>query len=131
MANPLFLNSASVKIDNVEQADLVSNVTFTPTSSALTFKGVSGETSQSQGTEAWAVSLTYAQDFSTADSLALTLFNRAGERVSMVFSPTAGGPTITAQVTLVAGAFGGAVDAVSESTVVLPVSGRPTISPVV
>lgn len=129
MVNPLFMTNASVTIDAVEQADAVSNVTFTPTTSAIVFKGISGEATQSSGSEAWAVSLTYAQDYSAADSLAMTLFNRAGETVEMVFTPTSGsGTTVTATVTLVAGAIGGAVDTTAEATAVLPINGRPTIA---
>lgn len=75
MVNPLFMTNASVTIDGVEQADAVSNVTFTPTSSAITFKGISGLVSQSQGSETWSVSLTYAQDYTVATSLVVCLQN--------------------------------------------------------
>lgn len=128
--NPLFLKSATLTIDGIAVADEVSNVTFTPTSSAITFKGISGLTSQSSSVEVWAVSLTYIQDWTQANSLSMRLFNNANKSVTVVFRPSGGatGPSVTATVTLTPGAIGGAVDAAAESSVTLPVSGRPAIS---
>lgn len=130
MSNPLFLKSASVTIDSVDYDDLISNVVFTPTTSALEFKGVSGKVSTSTGSTVWAVTFDYAQSFDTAGSLALKLFNDEGEKVTVVFKPeAAGAASVTATVTLLSGSFGGAVDAASTSSVTLPVDGKPVIVP--
>jgi hypothetical protein len=131
--NPLFMNNVSLLIDGDEVADAVSNVTLTPTSTALTFTGVSGTTTQSSGSTTWAASVTFAQDWQNVDSLSRTLFNRAGETVTIVFTPNSDEATdkVTVQATLVHGAIGGGVNATAETTVVLPISGKPVLTPIV
>lgn len=129
MASPLFIKSASVKIGTVNYAELISNVVLTPTTPTLSFKGVSGKTFQSTGSESWQLQFDYAQDFKSTDSLALRLFNDAGKDVTIVITPEAGlsQPTWTVTVTLQAGAIGGAVDAAATASVTLPVTGRPVL----
>lgn len=124
---PLFLKSATITVDGDPVEGAVSNVTITPTTTALSFKAVNGVAYQDQSGETWAAALTYAQDWTTPGSLARTLFDRAGESVELVFTPSTGGPTITVDATLVAGAIGGEVDAAATATVTLPVTGRPVI----
>lgn len=129
-STPLFLKSASIKIGTVEFGELISNVVLTPTTPTLEFKGVSGKTFQSTGSESWTLQFDYAQDWSNADSLALKLFNDAGETESVTIAPYGGttGPKFTVDATLLAGAFGGAVDAAATSSVTLPVTGRPVFT---
>ena len=127
MSAPLFIKSASVKIGTVEYADLISNVVLTPTTPTLTFKGVSGKTFQSTGSESWVLQFDYAQDWESADSLAFKLFNDAGTDATVVITPEAGtgNPSWTVEATLQPGAVGGAVDAAATASVTLPVTGRP------
>lgn len=133
MANPLFIKSASIEVDGVEMGELISNVVLTPTTSTLTFKGVSGATFQSVGSEVWTLQFDYAQDWSTADSLALKLFNETGTNVTVTVNPegTVGAPSFTAEVTLLSGSVGGATDSVATASVTLPVTGRPVLAPAV
>lgn len=130
MSNPTFMKSATVTIDGVEYADLISNVVFTPTTASLEFKGISGKVATSVGATTWAVTFDYAQSYDTAGSLALKLFNDAGDKVTAVFKPeAAGAASVSATITLLPGSFGGAVDAAATSSVTLPVDGKPTITP--
>jgi hypothetical protein len=131
MSNPLFISTATVTIDSVDYADLISNVVFTPTTPSVEFKGVSGKVATSTGATTWAVTFDYAQSFDTAGSLALKLFNDSGDKVTAVFKPqgSASAASVTATVTLLSGSFGGAIDAAATSSVTLPVDGKPTITP--
>jgi hypothetical protein len=131
MSNPLFMQSASITIDAVSYADLISNVVFTPTTPTISHQGISGKVSTSVGATEWAVTFDYAQSFDTAGSLALKLFNDAGEKVTAVFKPegAAAATTITATITLLPGTMGGAINAAATSSVTLPVDGKPTIVP--
>jgi hypothetical protein len=129
MSAPLFIKNASIKIGNVEYADLVSNVVLTPTTPTLTFKGVSGKSFQSVGAVSYVLQFDYAQDWSSADSLALKLFNDEGENVTVTIVPEvgSGNPSFTVEATLQAGAIGGAVDAAATASVTLPVTGKPVL----
>lgn len=129
MSTPLFIKTASIKIGTVEMGELVSNVVLTPTTPTLTFKGVSGKTFQSTGSESWVLQFDYAQDWESADSLALKLFNDAGTNVTVTITPEAGtgNPSFTVEATLQAGAVGGAVDSAATASVTLPVTGRPVL----
>lgn len=130
---PLFLSNCTVEIgtDSYEQA--LSNVTITPSTSQVTFKGLTPTAIFNFSTPStWAAALTFAQDWSTAGSLANYLFAHEGQQVTMTFVPAVDdvtSPTITATVTIVPGSIGGAQGAVSTSTVTLPVDGKPTITP--
>lgn len=129
MSTPLFIKTASIKIGTVEFGELISNVVLTPTTPTLTFTGVSGKTFQSTGSETWTLQFDYAQDWTSVDSLALKLFNDAGDNATVTIVPEAGtgNPFFTAEVTLQAGAVGGAVNAAATASVTLPVTGRPVL----
>lgn len=134
-AKPLFLQNATVQIgtDSFEQA--VSAITLTPSTSAVTFKGLTPVAVFNFATPStWVAALTFAQDWSTPGSLANYLFEHEGEKVTMTFVPAVDdedSPTITATVFVVPGAIGGEAGAVSTSQVQLPVDGKPTITPAV
>lgn len=127
----IFLKSASVTVSGVEYADLVSNVTFTPTTPTLTHKGISGKVATSTGATEWTVTFDYGQTFDTAGSLALRLFNDSGKKVPVIFKPegSASAASVTATVTLLPGTIGGAVDTAATASVTLPVDGKPVIVP--
>lgn len=131
MATVMFLKSATISVSGVEYADLVSNVVFTPTTPTVTYKGISGKTTSSTGATDWTVTFDYAQSFATADSLALKLFNDSGKKAVVSFKPegAAAATTITATVTLVPGAIGGAIDTAATASVTMPIDGKPTIVP--
>lgn len=130
---PLFLRNCTVSIgtDSYEQA--ISSVTFTPSASTVTFKGLTPDAVFNFATPStWVAALAFAQDWSTAGSLSNYLHAHEGESVVMTFKPALDdltSPTVTANITVVPGAIGGAQGAVAVSQVSLPVSGKPEITP--
>lgn len=113
--------------DNYETA--VSEVVFTPTSSQVSWQGLTpASTFVDQTTPTWTCKLTYAQDWVTANSLAQYLLANAGAQKTLVFKPqgsAAGKPIITATVIIAPGPIGGAVNTVQVGTVTLGVVGTP------
>lgn len=130
---PLFLQNATVQIgtDSFEQA--VSSVALTPSTSTVTFKGLTPAAVFNFATPStWVAALTFAQDWSTAGSLANYLHTHEGEKVTLTFVPAVDdedSPTITATVFVVPGSIGGETGTVNTSQVSLPVDGKPTITP--
>lgn len=128
---PIVLKDVLLQIgaDNFEKQ--VSQVVLTPTVEAQTWKGMSPTAQYSDASPStWVADLTFAQDHETPGSLSDYLFANEGSKVTMLFKPRSGsGPSYQATVTLVPGAIGGAGNAWAESTVQLPVDGRPTKIP--
>ena len=128
--NPILLNNVTVQIgeDNYEGA--CRTVRFVPTTAVVKWKGLTPPSRFAfASAPEWDVTLTFAQDIETATSLTNALHANAGTDVTMTFEPVAGGASVTATVTLVAGDIGGDIDTVPEATVTLPVTGQPTITP--
>lgn len=125
MTNCLF----TVVADNYEAH--VSSVSFTPSSSVARFKGLTPDAVFTfAGSPDWMCDITFAQDWSTADSLSRYLFEHIGEDVAVTFEPVKGGTAITATIIIQPGAIGGAVDAVATATVSLGVKGKPVLEPI-
>lgn len=109
----------------------VSRVQFDPNTPIATWKGLT-PTSVHQDVAAteWTVSLDYAQDYETVNSLAQYLLANPGKQVTAVFTPKkgTGAKTVTATITLVPGGTGGGVGEFATSSVTLPVSGQPALA---
>ncbi len=128
--DPIILNDVTLTVGTDDYQAHVSQVEFTPSSSTVTWKGLTPSSVHSFGTTAtWTCTLAYAQDWTTANSLSQYLFANEGESVEMTFEPKAGGPSFTATVIITPGAIGGSVDSVAVATVTLGVSGKPALVP--
>ena len=129
---PLYLKDVVLTVDGDTYEKHVSGVTFTPSVSTATFKGLDSDAVFTQASNAsWTCDLSFVQDWETAGSLSAYLFNNAGSEVTLSFLPPPGSGTWSATVIIVPGAVGGTVDAYATSTVSLPVQGQPTYTPAV
>lgn len=129
--NPFILRDVTLTVAADEYSAHVSAVTFSPSSSVVTWQGLTPDATFSFGTNAtWTADLEYAQDWDTEDSLSRYLFEHEGEEVAVTFEPVAGGPSVNATLIVTPGAIGGAVNAVASATVSLGVKGKPTLAPV-
>lgn len=129
---PIVLKDCLLTIDVDNYQAHVSQVQFSPTSQTQTWQGLTPDatfTDVSQAT--WALTLAYAQDWETVNSLSLYLFNNEGATKPVIFEPKAGGPSWGADIVITPGAIGGTVNQFAVATVTLGVSGRPEILPVV
>jgi len=121
----------AVAADRYEAA--VSTVEFVPSSSIVSWKGLTPSAVFTDVTSAtWTCNLTYAQDWSTTNSLSQYLFANEGKSVVVKFIPKSAAtgtvPTFTATVYIVPGTIGGAVDGFATASVTLAVSGKPTLT---
>lgn len=131
--NPLVLKDVVFSVGTDSYEAHVSNVTFTPSSSVLTWKGLTPSSVHSAGTAAtWTADLTYIQDWETPNSLSAYLYENEGEEIEVTFKPRSGsGPSFTVTVIVQPGAIGGAVDTFGETSVSLGCKGKPVLVPAV
>lgn len=129
---PIYLKDVVLTVDGDTYEKHVSGVTFTPSVTSATWKGLEpSAVFTNVGASTWMIDLAYAQDWETTDSLSAYLFANEGEEITLSFVPVSGGGTWSATVIIVPGAVGGAVDSYATSSVSLPVQGRPTFTPAV
>lgn len=130
--NPFVLKDVNFNVADDDFAAHVSQVEFTPTASAINWKGLTPSAVFSDVTTAtWVCTLAFAQDWS-ATGLSTYLYNNEGKTVEVAFRPKNGvGPSFTADVIITPGAIGGTVDTVAIGTVSLGVKGRPELVPAV
>lgn len=126
---PIILTDCLVKIGaegGVEYQGSVSQVEYVPTASTTTWKGLSPDSSHTFSSRAtWVVTLAYAQDWASENSLSGYLFDHEGETVPITFEPKNGGQGFTSNVSITPGSIGGTVDSVAVGTVSLG-SDKPT-----
>jgi len=127
---PIYLKDCVLTVGGTDSFEKhVSNVTFTPSVSTATWKGLNPDAVFTNvGSSTWTVDLSFAQDWETTNSLSQYLFNNEGDEVTLTFEPISGSSSWTAQVILVPGAVGGAIDSFAEASVSLPVQGRPVFT---
>ena len=75
----------------------------------------------------WTCTLSYLQDL-TDGSLTLYLLTHVGETKTVVFTPVAGGKTITADVMISPGQLGGVTSQLTTATVTMPLFDEPAVA---
>jgi uncharacterized membrane protein len=126
---PFILGASVLTIDGDAYEGQVSGAVFTPSATVTTWTSISSVTHSFTSPATWVLDLTLAQDWQDADALARYLHENEGEVVAAVFTPIAGGETVTANITVTPGAIGGGSAAVAESTVQMG-STKPVLSAV-
>lgn len=127
--NPFVLKDVIFEVATDDYAAHVSQVEFTPSASAVTWKGLTPSSVFSdQTTATWACTLSFAQDWAET-GLSRYLFDNEGEEVAVTFSPrNATGPSFAADLIITPGAIGGTVDSVATATVTLGCKAKPVIT---
>lgn len=125
---PILMNNAVLKVgaDNYEKS--VSTAKLTPVTPVAKFKGISGDTVQSAGKPAWTLTLTFAQDWLTVNSLSKYLNANAGTTKTIELTPSTGSTKATVTALIIDGDMGGDVDATTLATVVLEIVGQPAFA---
>jgi len=127
--SPFVLKDVTLKIDSDNYEAHVSQVEFQPSTSQVTWKGLTPTAVfTDSGAPTWVCVLAYAQDWETTNSLSEYLMDHANEKVTAIFEPINGGTSFTADVIISPGNIGGTVDGVAVGTVTLGVDGAPTRS---
>lgn len=115
-----------IAADNYEKH--VASATFTPSVNDVTWKGIDGSVVRDQGTPEWSLTLDYAQDWTTTNSLAKYLAANTGLQKTLIFSPqgsATGKPKVTIDAIIKPGPIGGKVDELQTASVTLVCVGQP------
>ena len=127
VVKPFVLSDVDLTLGDAGYEAHVSTAQFVPTTPMVVWKGLTPTaTFTDVGAASWALNLSYAQDWATSDSLSQYLFDNQGQTVTCVFAPSAGGSSFTADIVILPGSIGGAVDTTAVATVALGVSGQVT-----
>lgn len=128
LTSPYSLKTATLSIAADDFTAAVSQVQFDPSTSASTWRGIGGNIVRDQSIAEWSVTLGLAQDLDPAGLLRY-LLDHEGEEKAAVFTPTTGGPSVTADVIISPAAIGGTAGAdIATSSVTLVVVGAPAFS---
>ena len=129
--DPLFLADCIVTLGANDYQAAVSSAAFTPAAPPVaTFKGLTpAAVYRRAGQAEWTMDLTYVQDPDSETSLSNYLHDNEGAVVPAVFEPNNGESSWSADIVVVPGAIGGAVENWGTTTVSLPVDGRPVRTP--
>lgn len=126
---PFVLKDALFQVGTDNYESSVSSVKFTPQLSPVTWQGLTPASAFSDAANpVWTCTISYAQDWKTANSLAQYLLTNAGQQKVVVFKPqgaTTGTPIFTATMIMVPGEIGGDVNTVQVSSVTMGVVGAP------
>lgn len=125
---PFVLEDAVLEIEDDDFAAAVSAVTIAPQTSTKTFKGLKKTAKfTTQTVDSWLATVTLAQDWENAESLANYLFDPANEGVTKAatFRPQSEGVGFTVDLVIVPPSIGGNGGDYTTSEVSLGVSGRP------
>lgn len=126
--NPLVMKDVEASIADDDFRKALSKVELTPSSSAISWSGLGGNTHTDGSTATWTANLTYVQDWDSPESFSRYLFEHEGETKTFEFAPRSGvGPTFAVDIVLTPGAIGGAVNAFAETSVALGCNGRPVL----
>ena len=132
---PLVLKDVLLSIGSGTPDDFakhVSSVVFEPSSSTVSWQGLSPDASfTDQTAETWTCKLTFAQDWTTTNSLAKYLLTNKGKTMPCTCKPNASATTpvvVSANIILTPPSIGGDVNKVMEATVTLGVVGAPTVA---
>lgn len=123
-----FLTTLNDGVSATDYKKHLDAVTFTPTSTAITWTGLGANTHTNTSQATWTCTLNYVQDWETSDSLSVLLYEHEGETMDVEFRPVAGGPGFTASVLIQPGAIGGTVNTYATTSVTLGVDGKPELS---
>lgn len=125
---PLFMSASTLTIGLDDYAAHISGAQFVPSSSSVNWKGLKpGATFTQQTAATWALTLNYAQDWETPNSLSQYLLAHEGETVEIELAPVDGGQAFEASVVITPGAIGGDVDTFGATSVTLGVLGKPEL----
>lgn len=117
---PLVLKNVELIVGTDNYQTSVSTVRFEPSASQVSWTGLGGNTHTDVSTATWTVTVEYAQDWTTTNSLSRYLMTNEGTTKAIRFRPTTGaGPSFTANVAITPGAIGGSVNGYATATVTL------------
>lgn len=132
-AAPFVLKDAVFQVGTDSYEAHVSSVKFVPAQGTVSFQPITPAGTFTDTTSpTWTCTITYAQDWTTLNSLAQYLMTNAGTKKTVVFKPQgatgAGKPIFTVDLMIAPGDIGGDVNTVQTATVTMGCVGAPVKS---
>ncbi|MGV8965339.1 MAG: IPT/TIG domain-containing protein [Cellulomonas sp.] len=128
LTTPYNLKNATLAIAADDFTAAVSQVQFTPATTASTWRGIGGNVLKEQAVAEWSVTVGLAQDLDPTGLLRYLLENE-GLKKSVAFVPLAGGPAVNAMLIIAPADIGGSAGAdLASSSVTLSIIGKPTFA---
>lgn len=128
--DPTYMTESVLSIGATDYAAEVSGFQLVPTYQTATFKGLkAGSVFTRSGKGTWVLTINFGQDHELATSLSTFLFVNEGTQYAFSVEPVDGGTAFSGQLIAQAGPIGGEVDQFGNSTVTLPVLGKPVRTP--
>ena len=128
IANAAFFPAGTILIGTDGYKAAIESAVLTPTTPTEVFRDIGGGISTVAGVPEWDLTLSFAQDLKTTNSLTQYLITNQGAKKTIVYTPLATGKSFTVTVLIIAGAVGGPANAIAKSSVKLLVDGQPTIA---
>lgn len=125
LTSPYVMQEATLEIDVDDFTEAVSEVTFTPSATVSTWRGIGGNVRRASATAEWTLTLGHAQDLAPT-GLTRYLLDHEGETKTVTLTPLTAGPSITADVIISPATIGGSAGSeLTPGTVTLAVDGKP------
>lgn len=126
---PFVLKDVKFTVGTDDYEAHVSSVQFVPNMATVTWQGLTPSAAFTDTTSpTWTCTVSLAQDWTTANSLAQYLLTNAGTKKTVVFKPkgtTTGMPIFTAELMIAPPPIGGDVNTVQVASVTMGVVGAP------
>jgi hypothetical protein len=129
--DPTYMTESVLEIGTTDYAAEVSGFQLVPTYTTASWKGLKpGSVFTRSGKATWVLTINFGQDHELATSLSTFLHENEGLQFPYSVAPLDGCTAFSGELIAQAGPIGGEVDQFGNSTVSLPVQGKPTRTPV-
>lgn len=128
-AVPFIIKNTTLSLGANDYSSAISQAELIPTSPSSPFKSINGISYSFAGYASWVLTVTFAQDWVGATTLAAYLFNNETNTVAFSIKPTPTSAGFTGNVVLTPGNIGGTADGTATSTVTFNVIGKPVLVP--
>lgn len=128
IVNAAFFPAGTLLIGTDGYKAAVESCVLTPTTPTEKFRDIGGGIQVISGPPEWDLQINLAQDLKTTNSLSQYLISNQGTKKTVVFTPQTGGKGFTITALIIAGAVGGAANALAKASVTLPCEGQPVIA---
>lgn len=126
---PLYMSNCTFTVASDSYEAALSGITLTPSTPSTTWTGLTpGAVFTKAGKATWVGALDYVQDVVTSGSLSRYLHDHEGDTINAVIVPDVDdvdASSVSVTFIVVPGTIGGKVNTFAESSVSLPVQGRP------
>ena len=128
IVNAAYFPAGTITVGTDGYKAAVTSAELVPKTPTEVIRDIGGGITVVSGPPEWALGLNFMQDLKTANSFSQYLISNQGTKKTVVFTPQTGGKGFTITALIIAGAVGGAANALAKASVTLPCEGQPVIA---